>query len=800
MIRARTAIAFALLAAAGACKSSPSAPTTGSLTITVAGLPAAPALPAVITVSGVSGYSQPVTGTVTLSGLTPGSYTIAAANASSTTATYSPTQASTPVTVTTSGASATVTYVLASGSLTLAITGLPGGQLANVLVAGAADSQVVTSPQTINNLLAGSYTITGNTVVNGTTTYGGTPFTQTIPVPASLTPVNAAVAYSAMTGQIPVTVSGLPGGSNPSILVTGPFAYSHAITTSGLTTLTPLPLGVYAVSADSVAVGPVFYFPQASVQTATLNGGALSAPVAVTYAIPDMTIDGMYITQATQSYAGAVPLIASRDGYLRVFVKANHSNTWTPPVRVRWYASGVLVRTDTIPAPSASVPLSITEDVLGSSWNLPVPKTLIQPGLSVLADVDPANVVFEGNETNNDFPANGTPLALDVRTASPAFVTLVPVMTSDGRTGAVNSGNMDSYLAFMQKVHPIPSYVGAVRATYTTTAGPLQSGDANGAWSTIIAELEALRVADGASFLQHYYGVVDPTYNSGIAGLGYVGGKTAMGWDRGINDQIMAHEIGHNWNRNHSPCGGPSGVDPNYPYVNATLGVYGFDVATQTLYAPSTNFDLMSYCHPYWVSDYTYEGVMSYRAGSPDVAGASSPAEEPVLLVWGRMRGGEMVLEPAFEITARAKVPAGSGAYRIEALDAGGARLFSYAFDAQEVADEPGGARTFAFTIPLSRFDITRLAALELAGGGRTVRVSGAAPAATGLRARLNARRAELMWDHGRYPMALVRDARTGRILSFARGGFVRLGAPATDLVVTVSNGVRSTTEAVKAQ
>jgi hypothetical protein len=159
-----------------------------------------------------------------------------------------------------------------------------------------------------------------------------------------------------------------------------------------------------------------------------------------------------------------------------------------------------------------------------------------------------------------------------------------------------------------------------------------------------------------------------------------------------------------------------------------------------------------------------------------------------------------LVLEPAFEITARAKVPGGSGAYRIEALDAGGARLFSYAFDAHEVADEPGGARNFAFTIPLSRFDITRLAALELTGDGRTARVSGAPAAATGLRARLNARRAELIWDHASYPMALVRDAHTGRILSFARGGFVRLGAPATDLIVTVSNGVRSTTERVRAQ
>ena len=78
--------------------------------------------------------------------------------------------------------------------------------------------------------------------------------------------------------------------------------------------------------------------------------------------------------------------------------------------------------------------------------------------------------------------------------------------------------------------------------------------------------------------------------------------------------------------------------------------------------------------------------------------------------------------------------------------------------------------------------------------------MSAAALAPTGLIARLRARRAELSWDHASYPMALVRDARTGRVLSFARGGFVRLGAPATDLVGILSNGVRSTTEAVTAQ
>ncbi len=796
MTRPTAAIALVLATTLAACKGGSNALATADLVITVTGLPTSPALPAAITVTG-TGYSRTVTATTTLSGLTIGGYTITAANASTATATYDAAPVSTLIDLTRSGASLTVTYTLVTGDMALAISGLPAGLHANVLVSGQGSSQVVPASQTLVKLLAGDYTVTGNTVVNGTTTYGGTPFSQVIAVPASLTTVNAAVAYSAMTGQIPVTVSGLPGGTNPSVLVTGPFTYSHAITANGLSTLAALPLGVYTVTADSVAVGPTYYFPQAVSQTATLNGGTLSAPIAVMYATPDMSIDGMYITQATQTYAGGVPLVASRDGFLRVFVKSNHANTWMPSVRVRWYASGVLVRTDTIPPAVSSVPMTITEGVLASSWNLPVPGTLIQPGLSVLANADPSNAIAEGNETNNQFPVNGTPLLLNVRTAAPAHVTLVPVTTSDGRTGAVNSGNLESFLTFTQKIHPIPSHVGTLHATYTTSAGPLQSDDANMAWETIIAELDALRTADGVPEQEHYYGVVDPTYTGGVAGLGYVGGQTAMGWDNGINDQILAHEIGHNWNRNHSPCGGPSGVDPNYPYVNAEIGVYGLDVATQTLYQPTTNYDVMSYCHPYWVSDYTYEGVMAYRVGSPDIV---AEAKEPVLMIWGRMRGNDMVLEPAFEIMARPRVPTGSGAYSVEAIDASGGRLFSYAFDGQEVADEPGGGRTFVFAIPVSRFDISRLASLRLSGQGRVVTVSAAAPAPTGLIARLRAGRAELRWDHRAYPMALVRDAATGQVLSFARGGVVNLGARATNLVVTVSNGVRSTTEAVTAQ
>ena len=91
------------------------------------------------------------------------------------------------------------------------------------------------------------------------------------------------------------------------------------------------------------------------------------------------------------------------------------------------------------------------------------------------------------------------------------------------------------------------------------------------------------------------------------------------------------------------------------------------------------------------------------------------------------MRGGHLVLEPAFEIVSRPVVPEGAGAYSIEGLDAGGGTIFRYAFDGREAADLPRGGRGFAFAIPLASFDVSRLASLRLSGQGGEVRVVGGA-------------------------------------------------------------------------
>src|SRR6185436_4150298 len=113
---------------------------------------------------------------------------------------------------------------------------------------------------------------------------------------------------------------------------------------------------------------------------------------------------------------------------------------------------------------------------------------LITPNLSILVDVDPGNLVSETNEADNTFPASGTPLPLQVQSASTFHVSLVPVKTNvDGRIGNVTAGNKEQYLDATMRMHPLSAFDAAVGATLTVDASvpALQASNGNNAWNQI---------------------------------------------------------------------------------------------------------------------------------------------------------------------------------------------------------------------------------------------------------------------------------------------------------------------------
>jgi hypothetical protein len=226
--------------------------------------------------------------------------------------------------------------------------------------------------------------------------------------------------------------------------------------------------------------------------------------------------------------------------------------------------------------------------------------------------------------------------------------------------------------------------------------------------------------------------------------------------------------------------------------------VYGYDVRNSALKPPSTP-DIMGYCNAPWISDYTYEGVLRFRANDQSVAAASGQAQ-PSLLVWGRIANGQAVLEPVFQVMARPSLPSRSGPYSLEGSSTDGTRLFGFSFDAVTVADGPHASQHFAFMVPLDQARAAQLQSVRLSGPGGLLSARTPAAAAPSNHATVSddivakgeSHSLTLRWNASAHPMIMVRDPDTGQVLSLARGGNVRVWTEKRQVDLEISDGTRS--------
>lgn len=546
------------------------------------------------------------------------------------------------------------------------------------------------------------------------------------------------------------------------------------------------------VAAGTWTLGPA---TGANTLSATVSG---ITPVSFTATAStiNFTIDGLNLTQSVQTFGGTVPLISGKSAYLRVFGRASQSTTLRPIVRVT-VRNGSSTTVYDLSAP-ASVPTAVTQGQLNSSWNVVLPGSAVLPGSTITAAIDPLGAVPETSESDNQFPQSGVPISLDVRSPGPIRATFVPVLQiPNGRTGDVSAGNVSSYVSDALAMFPVASIDAAVHATYSFSGDIPTSYDS--VWSRLLSEMSALRAAEGSA--RNYYGVIKTAANFGGTGIGYVGLGAAVGVDwPSWRSKTVAHEWGHNFGRLHANCGNPANPDPNYPYANASVGAYGIDVQAQSLKAPGAVFDLMSYCEPAWISDYTYLAIMSYRTGA--LLTESAPKAERSLLVWGRMTGNEIVLEAGSEVTGKAAALPPTGPYRVQGRDENGRPVFDIPFDVTKVPELPSTGH-FAFLVPIRW---KALESMTLIARGQTIRRSATKSVQTqgGLElpgTALVDRRGgiRVQWDEKRYPLAVVRDRNTGEILAFARGGNARIAGPSTrSLQILLSNGTHSVNAVVR--
>ena len=794
VIRKIPAMAYVVLLVVGGlngCDSS-TGPKTGSLTVNVLGLPSD--IAAAITITGPAGPALTATTTRTFEDLPPGKYQLTAANAASDRSTFAPVNVTSVFEVTAgkTPTQATVNYAVITGIASISISGTPSPP--TVVVTGGSFSRTLNASGEIGNLVPGVYSIAAVNL-DADETYAATVTPAVLNITASVTPVTATVAYVPITGSISVASAGLPAGAQPIWDITGPGTYQRTLTGNGTQVLSRVPPGTYTVSGRVISYNGESYGAQTPAVSIAVIAGRIS-PVSFTYIVRpqtfDMSIDNVYINQSVQRWDGLIPLVAGRDAYLRVFVRGNEANTATPRVRVRLVRGGIVVATVYMNAPGGGVPTISSESEESDAWNAVLSGTLIQPGTSILADVDPDNAFRETNKDNNQFPLSGVGKSLDVRAVPSLDVRFVSVVTGvNGLAGDASLSRTNELLDMTLRMYPLATYTADTRAAFTTYAPLLQSDDANHAWSQILGEINALRVAEGSS--RHYIGVIKVPYSSGVYGLGYVPGLATLNGDYPGSSGIIAHELGHNWGRLHAPCGGPANPDPQYPYSGAVTGVTGYDLVTRVIKSASLR-DLMSYCSPVWISDYTYNNVMMYRSVNFASAGSSSSGSS--LIVWGRIEGAEIVLEPAFQIDAPSQLPPARGNYSIAGTAADGTRLFGISFDPVQVGDA-GNSRHFAFAIPMTEATMGRLARITVTGEGRRAEAAGTGAFATPTPASVSVTKAgpddvTLTWNAAAYPMLVVRDPGTHQILAFARGGKSTIRTRRTSLDVILTDRVKS--------
>jgi len=478
-----------------------------------------------------------------------------------------------------------------------------------------------------------------------------------------------------------------------------------------------------------------------------------------------------YLTQASQSLDHPVPLVAGEDALLRVFLKADgETDIPIPPVRASFYQGGGVVYIADAPGEASDVPASFEEETLTATANVRVPGSVVIPGVELVVEIDPDRTLDSALGIAGRIPETGR-ITPDVRELPVLDLTLIPFLWTDGPDHSVLSAiegltPESDLMRPTRDLLPVSDFQLSVHAPIWTSVDPVSDnvGDLG-------PELEAIYALEGET--GYYMGIFRLAGPRGGL-LGIAAGIPSYLSFSILDPYVIAHELGHNLNLYHAPCGGAGGPDPYYPYEDGSIGVSGYDMMNESLVSPQT-WDLMSYCEPMWISDYSFSRAMSHRI----MLGATVPpafaAVTRGLLLWGGLdEAGELTLEPAFVVDAPLKLPESDGPYTIRGEREDGSNLFSLSFAISEYADTEGGS--FAFIVPVREDWSENLHRITLSGPGGFAEIDG---------------------DGDRY-MALMRDSVTGEVRGILRdwpdpsdtSAAGRRIPPEPGMEITVSGGV----------
>ena len=450
-----------------------------------------------------------------------------------------------------------------------------------------------------------------------------------------------------------------------------------------------------------------------------LVSGTFARRVRVPFCTPPTESSTAYLIQSTQSASYPVPLIAGQDALLRVFpITSTTTNALVPPARATFFVNGAEVHAVELPGQASplATELAWAEASLTRSANVRVPSSVVQPGLEMVVEIDPAGALDPSIAMARRIPESGrAPVAVE---ALPTLeLTLIPFMWQDQPdptagelvTEMVQDPKGHRLLADLLTMMPVGDI--SVRAHPTV----LTSDNSD----ELLDEVTAIRRLEGGS--GYWMGVLSGEA-VGAWGVAWIDGWTSY-MRLGIVTQeeealTLAHEIGHSMSLGHAPCGTSSVLDGGYPHKDGSIGNWGLDTRSGIdILVPPARSDVMSYCVPAWVSEYNFFLAMKHRL-KRESSGNPVMNSGPALLVWGGTDDeGVPYLNPVFVVDTPPSAPTSSGEYQLVGRAADGDIVFSMNAGMMTSAhDEARGG--FALTIPSNPEWTDILASVELIGLG----------------------------------------------------------------------------------
>ena len=336
-----------------------------------------------------------------------------------------------------------------------------------------------------------------------------------------------------------------------------------------------------------------------------------------------------YLTQAVQSREFPVPLVAGEEALLRVFVTAAKAGGRTiPRVRATFYRNGAKVYVADIPEKAGSLPTRVEEGDLDVSANATIPARVVHPNLEVVIDVDPEGKLDPKLGVVKRIPQSGR-LPVPVRSIPYFDLTVIPFLREESPDSAI--------LDIVEEMADDPEDHELLWATHTllpiadlaVTAHASVVTSSNHA-PELLRQTRAIQLLEKGS--GYYMGMMSGRLSSSIRGAAYISGRASFSAPRATT---MAHEFGHNLSLRHAPCGGPTMLDPWYPFPDGRIGAWGYDSRDGgELVSPRTR-DLMSYCSPRWIGDYHFTRTLRYRLAEERDSAEARGAPDRSLLLWG---------------------------------------------------------------------------------------------------------------------------------------------------------------------